>query len=306
MFTRDSLKKSLGWLAGLGGIVCYTIAYAFLPQNHVAYSVLLNIADVLVIGVVVGYLSSVAQWSGVFKKDIQDIVMGEKLLGDRKDIESIWENVTKQLLKNKFADIQKPLLTALKNNLPEEEAISYYEDYDADILVEWRDINAGIITTSETMSFFLVTESKKEFRLPVRTFTVGNESDCKIEEPIIEVDGEKAQITTQQQIRNKNNELVNESSVILSGRQRYRVKYTRKKTYNINNDYYIALKSQFLINDISVTLNLPENIEATFIERGTNIDFETVKKTKRCIKMKLKGVIFPKQGYVFALKVTNP
>lgn len=51
-------------------------------------------------------------------------------------------------------------------------------------------------------------------------------------------------------------------------------------------------------------LNLPDDIEAMFICRGTQLDFDdiTTGSPKR-IEKKYKGIILPRQGYVFALHV---
>jgi hypothetical protein len=53
-----------------------------------------------------------------------------------------------------------------------------------------------------------------------------------------------------------------------------------------------------------VAIELPEGLEGLFLERGTNQDFEIVKNTKQNIKLRYKGIIFPKQGYIFVLRKT--
>ncbi|MBD5219467.1 MAG: hypothetical protein HDS72_04380 [Bacteroidales bacterium] len=301
MFSIESLKRSVGYICAFAGITCYVIAYAACAEGSLAYKILLNIADVLIIGVVVGYLSNVAQWAGVFKKEIQDIVFGKKLVGERKDIEEVWSNVTKQILKNKFADIHKDLLLAMKKNLPADDAISYYDDYDSDIVIDWVNKEQGIIKTVETMSFFLISETDKEITLPLKTFTIGNPSECIVTQPEITVDGKIPTIHHEKQRKDDSGELVDVSFVRLKGKNRYQVRYVREKKYDVNKDYFIGLKSQYLIHDLCVSLTLPDGLDATFIERGTNISFIKVKKEKSYIKMKLKGVIFPQQGYIFAL-----
>jgi hypothetical protein len=56
---------------------------------------------------------------------------------------------------------------------------------------------------------------------------------------------------------------------------------------------------------MKVCLDLHENINATFLERGTQNQFETIKKSKNRIEMKYKGIVLPKQGYIFALQTTT-
>lgn len=207
------------------------------------------------------------------------------------------------MFKFKFADIHRDLLSALRLTLPGEEDISYYEDHDSDITLEWIDRDKGIVKSIEAITFTLVAESDKRIALPVRTYTLmSGRTDGTVSNPDILVDGAKPEIENNQPTK-KGNEIHHSSTVFLSGKKQYCVSYIREKTYCIYEDYFIGLKSQFILKNLTVTLNLPDGIEATFIERGTNIGFTDVKNSKCHIKKKLKGVIFPKQGYIFALKV---
>lgn len=303
MFSKSTIKKSVGVICAIIGIALYVIGYGFLNIDGVASKIIINIADVLVIGVVVGYLSSVAQWSGVFKREIQNIVFGKEFIGERKDIETIWANVTKQLIKNRFSEIHKDLLRAIRDNtLPSDESVSYYEDHDSDISLEWVDRDNGIVKSIEAITFTLVAESEKKIILPLKTYSILGQAHGNVSNPKILVDG-AAPTLKHNPPKKIGNETEHSSIVTLEGKRQYSVSYTREKQYCIYDDYFIGFRSQYILKNLTVTLNLPSDIEATFIERGTNIRFENVKNTKDCIKKKLKGVIFPKQGYIFALRV---
>lgn len=180
----------------LFGGVCYIIGYIlkYSPHNQIIPDILLKIADILVIGVVVGYLTSLAQWSGVFKSEIQNIIFGKSFIGVRSDIESVWYNVTKQLFKYKFETIHKDLFDSLKQTLPNDDTVSYYEDYDIDIKVEWVDKDKGLIKTTENIDFVLSAESDNEFSYTIKTSSIiDNDNpvseECKILPPSIKIDG---------------------------------------------------------------------------------------------------------------------
>ena len=303
MFSKSTRKKSIGIVCAVAGLFLYIIGYFFLDLDGIASKIIINIADVLVIGVVVGYLSSVAQWAGVFKREIQDIVFGKEFIGERKDIETIWGNVTKQLIKNRFSEIHKDLLPAIRANaLPSDESVSYYEDHDSDITIEWVDRDNGMIKSVEAITFTLTADSEKKITLPIRTFSITGKGQNGVSDPMILVDGVKPNYKNNPPVK-RGNETEYSSTVFLEGKRQYCVSYTREKKYCIYEDYFIGFSSQFILKNLTVTLNLPDGIEATFIERGTNIRFDSVKNTKECIKRKLRGVIFPKQGYIFALRV---
>ena len=52
---------------------------------------------------------------------------------------------------------------------------------------------------------------------------------------------------------------------------------------------------------MTITLNLPDDLKATFICRGTPNDFIKVKKEENTIEYMYKGLILQRQGYIFAL-----
>lgn len=307
MFSKESFKRSIGYICAVVGLACYIIAYAWIQKDSVAYNILLNIADVLVIGVVVGYLSSVAQWAGVFKKDIQDIVFGNKLVGERKDIEEVWSNITKQMFKFKFADIHKKILYALKEVLPSDEDISYYEDYDADSKIEWVDREKGIIKCYDNFSMFIVVESDKKFDYTITSWLVEDENQAngRSSETLQVVVDNKKLSNLKTIIKKDGTEIKRETIIPLSGKKRYFLQYSRVQQYCIFDDYYIAFRAKYITNGLKVSLELPQDIEALFIERGTMEEFQNVKISKSHIKKLYKNVIFPKQGYIFALKVNN-
>lgn len=306
MFSKYTFKQSIGWLMALIGLVFYAIGYYCKYINPAAFwtDIFIKIGDVLIIGVVVGYLTGVAQWSGIFKKEIQDIIYGKEFLNKRNDIESLWYNVTKQMFKFKFADIHKDLLATLRNTLPGEDDISYYEDYDADTKVEWVDPKSGLIKSIDTFAMYIVAESDKAFSYPIKSWTIANEQSSKTdykETLNVCLDGITLNNLKSTQTRD-GNEICSETNIPLQGKKRYFLQYTREKTYNINEDYYIGFKAKYLTKNLKVSLELPEDIEAVFIERGTSDEFKNVKNSKNHIKKVYKGVIFPKQGYIFALK----
>lgn len=273
-------------------------------QSYVIWSdLLIKLGDVLIIGVVVGYLTSVAQWSGIFKKEIQDIVFGKEFLNKRNDIEDIWYRVTKQMFKFKFSDIHRDMLDALRQILPKEDDISYYEDYDADTKVEWVDRERGLIKSIDTFAIFIVTESEKEFSYPIKSWTITDDDDNEnIRQSIkVCVDG-KTMSDLKTSTKREGDEICSETLIPLKGKKRYFLQYTREKIYNINEDYYIAYRAKYITKNLKVSLELPDDIEALFVERGTTNEFLNVKNSKHHIKKSYKGVIFPKQGYIFALK----
>ena len=266
MFSKYSLKQSVGWIMAVVGIGCYVVGYiSRLNYPHAFWpEIFIKIADVLVIGVVVGYLTGIAQWAGIFKKEVRDIVYGDDFLKRRNDIEEIWYKVTKRMFKFKFSAIHRDLLDALRHTLPGDDDISYYEDYDADTRVEWVDKENGIIKTIDTIAMDIVTESDKEFSYPIKSWTIANDDNSVHHSLEVYVDDILLE-NLDTDIQRVGNEMVATTQIPLKGKKRYFLKYTREKTYDINQDFYIAYRAKYVTKNLTVSLELPDDVKALFI-----------------------------------------
>lgn len=301
LLSYKHFRSGSAWIILILGILFYCFGYFYIDSTSCWREVVIKIADVLVIGVILGYLSNAAQFLGIFKQDLQDIIYGKDFVKKRKDLYPLWETLSKELFKNKFPSIHKALLNVINNYFPKDE-ISYYNDYERHTTIEWINKDKGIIKVTDYISFELIADSTDSFLYPIKTWTrVIN--DEVYQDKMIEflVNRSCIEIEESNSVKYKD-EICLEQKIKLEGSTKYEIQYTREKIYNINEDYYIGFRANYIVNKLRVYLNLPEDIEAMFICRGTQYDFEDVKthSTKQ-IDKKYKGIILPRQGYVFAL-----
>lgn len=297
-------RSSSAWLFFIIGVILYYIGYFQCESFSVWKEICIKIADVLVIGVILGYLSNAAQFLGIFKQDLQDIIYGKDFIKQRKDITPLWEAVSKQLFQNKFPTIHKDFLKVINGYFPKNE-VSYYNDYESNITIEWINSEEGLMRVTDSISFELIADSESEFEYPFKTWTkVIKEKRYENKITEITVNGNIPNIENVGEF-NDDSGICHEQKIKLKGSTRYEIKYVREKIYNINEDFYIGFRSKYIVNRLRVCLDYPENIDAIFICRGTQLDFENVKHSKRSIEKKYKNIILPRQGYIFALRKIN-
>lgn len=297
-----NFRAGSAWIILIMGIALYVVGYFYVNDNSIWKEILIKLGDVLVIGVILGYLSNASQFLGIFKKDLQDIIYGKEFLKTRTDIQPLWENVSKEMFKNKFPKIHKDLLDTVSGYLPKNE-VSFYDDYEAHIKIEWQDKERGIISVTDEVEFTLIAETENEFTYPLKTWTsVKNKTDCEAQLLSFSVNnnpfeyGEGVKTVEDGRICTK-------YEFKLNGYTRYDIKYSRRQIYNINDDYYIGFRAHYIVNKLRVSLEHPEDISAEFICRGTTKDFiDAATPTRNKIEKKYKGIILPRQGYIFALK----
>lgn len=317
IFTKQSFIEGAGWIALMFGLLFYIGGYVLLywaewfkvnsacQRMDFWANLVINVGDILLVGGVVGFLTSVAQWKGIISQELTNIIYGKELLSKRADLELIWENVTKQLFKNKFRPIHRDILDSINHYLPTDNEISYYDNFSEDITVKWEDKDNGIVITTEIMSFDIIAESESEIDYSVYSRTIvnpalGEPKDC-VRHTIFLNDEECTQVNTTHE--RKGVFVVMNTSMQLKGSKKYHFKFIIEKKYNLKDDYYIAYKAKRYIHNMHVSLLLDEGMSAEFIERGEYDPFIEVKNTKQNIIMDHSGVILPHQGFVFALNI---
>ena len=303
ILSTNNLRTGAAWLFLIIGLILYWIGFFYFDDSSLYSKISIKIADVLVIGVVLGFITNAAQFIGIFKQDLQDIIYGKEFIKQRKDIYPLWENLSKELFKNKFPSLHKELLNTVNGYLPKDE-VSYYNDYEIHTSIEWVDKDKGIIKVTDKVSFDLISETTDEIKYPIKSWT-------KIKDRIhytnsitqITVNGNKpTDIKYIGERQDVEGSLCQEQQLSLQGFTKYEIKYTREKTYNIDDDYYVGFRAKYIVNKLRVCLVLPNEIEAIFTSRGTQKDFEDIINKNNQIERRYRGIVLPRQGYIFSLK----
>lgn len=299
-----SWRSAIPWLVLIIGVGAYVLAFTTFYENKFVKEILMTVGNVLVVGVMFGFLSNVSQLLGIFKEELQKIIYGKEFLSCRKDMQALWESVSKELFKDKFPKISERLLKSVANYLPQDE-VSFYDEYEPHYTITWEDREKGIISVQEETKFELIAESTNKFLYPLKTWT--RVSPNSVYENKIEsftVNGSKPIVEFNDTYQECDN-ICHEQRIALQGSTKYEIAYIRKKKYCIDEDYYLGFCAKYIVNNLRVSLLLPEGIEAIFISRGTQEEFQDMSSTKKRIEKRYKKIILPKQGFVFALRKTN-
>lgn len=301
IFSHSNFRAGCAWIFLILGLILYWCGYFVINRESVWKEVAIKFGDVLVIGVILGYLTTAAEMLGVFKRELQNIICGKEFLNNQKDINPLWEAVSKQMFKEKFPSIHKNFLKVIKGYFPAEE-VSYYNDYEVHTTVEWEDKENHMIKVTDDTRFELISETDKEFIYPLKSW-ITTKSKRKYPSTVKEflINGEPPKIKEKKDYYEEDN-YCEEKYIRLKGNTKYEISHKKETVYNLSDDYFIGFRAKYIVNNFRVSLDLPEGIEAIFICRGTQEDFKYVKNTKKSIETTYKGVILPRQGYIFALR----
>ena len=244
ILSTSNFRTGAAWLFLIVGICLYAAGFFFIDEKSVWSKVAIKVADVLVIGVVLGFITNAAHFIGIFKQDLQDIIYGKEFVKQRKDIYPLWENLSKELFKNKFPTLHKELLKTVNGYLPQDE-VSYYNDYEIHTSIEWVDEEKGVIKATDKVAFDLISETTDIIPYPIKTWTtIKNEQEYTNKIVQITVNGNKPnEIKFIGEKKDVEGSLCQEQQLILQGSTKYEIKYTREKTYNIDDDYYVGFRA---------------------------------------------------------------
>ena len=305
MFGKKSFQAGSGWILAIFGIGLYIVGYFFIEEKEsLIREILIKIADVLVIGGVIGFLTNAAHFFGIFKGELQEIIYGKKFLSETKHIETYWDTISKQMFKNKFKFIHRDFLLTIKKYFFIQEVI-YYNDYEVHCDIVWVDENKGIMKVTDRVILDLIADSTADFEYQftiwskmVNNSPVDDEvSNFKVNDCLVAVDEPKVTVN--------GNSLCKLRTIPLKGSTKYKISYIRTRTYSIFNDYCLGFRSKYIVNTLRVNLTHPKNIIVDFYALGTQNEFATLNNTETNVEYKYEGIILPKQGYIFAFRKSD-
>ncbi len=300
----STLKNSIVLLIifGILGLAAYVVG--FIIEDSLWHEILLQVGNVLVIGVVIGFLSNGEEFLGIYQKAIQNTIFGEEFLENQKDVSKYWKATSKQMFKNKFPDIHEDFLAVINANFPTNE-VSYYNDYEMTSNMEWVDEPKNIVKVTDVVTFDLIADTVTEFNYPLKNWiNASNEGrEVKTNMLYFKVNGVDKKSSTNPEITYENGERCEKRDIKLSGSKEYHIEYKIEKTFNILEDHCKAFKAKYIVKNCRVEYEVPSNIHIQFESRGTLNDFENVGSQKSSkISKRYRGILLPRQGFIMALQ----
>lgn len=293
---NDDIKTGIKWLLIGGAVILLVVGYWDpLQQASVTWwwNLLPKVGEIIIVGGIIGYISNESTILNSYRSELIKVITCADHLNKRKDVDKIWENVTKVLFKSKFPKIHSELLKVIKSYLPTNE-VSYYDDYEVTTTIEY--VGDGKIKVTDDADFYLEAESDKKFTFEQDNWVVKG-TEFKM---AIKIDDEEVKIKqTQEDNKNQTHYVC---TIELKGKQRYHVEKQTTKIYPLNEDRYIAFRAKYITNNFKITFVTPANLELEFTERGTQNAFKCKPLgSGTTTEYKYPGILLPRQGYVAVL-----
>lgn len=278
-------------------------------SHEVWFRLMEKAGDLILISSIISFLIDSAEYLGIFKRELEEVIYDTKFLKKRNDIEDIWMKVSKVLFQSKFPNISTGLMSAVKNYYSPDEKLklNYYSDYRNTYTVSYDDDNPDVIHVESKTSYVLKVEDEKDFDFPMRYWTCVSDEKKKSVEAImssITVNEEKINDIGTPEITYDNNVVCYKFKLKLKGSTEYRVKQILNQKYNLKEDNFLGFRARWLVNDMRIQLFHPADMKILFVNRATAKGFEINNNTDTFKEYEYKGLILKHQGYVIILNRT--
>lgn len=303
---REKIYNNLFWILLIVGIAVIYIS-SWDTFNVYVQGILEKIGlSVLSSGVFASVLKSI-QFTGLFKKEIEKIVLGTKFIENRNDLPQLWKKVSKSVYDKKFPSISDELDDLILDFYLPIKHKYYYEDFRYTLKIdELTDDNIIKFTQSFYFKVILAegeTEAKLESVFAIdKSPEIGNLINERIYYKIDGVDilSEITPETTEDEFEKKI-KLV----TIVQNKKEFLVETSERREYCIKEDNFKLLRVSAITKEMDVSITYPENMSVSFFNIGLVNKFERkhVEHTRTISRVHKKGLVLPYQGFGIAFGI---
>lgn len=269
------------------------------------YKLLEKGSDIILVSSLISFLLDSAEYMGIFKRDLEEIIYDTRFLEKRNDIEDIWVRVSKVFTKLKFPQISTPLMQAVKNFYTSDDdlKLSYYSDYRNVYTITFDEQDEHFINVKSETSFTLKVEDSKEFNFPMRYWNCvaeNNQGSVTVNSDHISVNGKPTKV--KDPVKSYQDGMICHTfNLELKGSTEYHITQENHQRYDLRQDNYLGFRARWLVNDMRIQIFHPGNLKLLFVNRATANGFKNNKETEEFSEYEYKGLILKNQGYIIIL-----
>jgi hypothetical protein len=301
-------KTNILYFFVIAAIVLLVFAYFVFTKNTTEFDLFKNLGFTLVSGGVFAVIVKSEQFSEIFQNELRNIIYGEENLKNRKDLEPLWEKVTKALCNQKFKLISKKLHDSVKQFYLPINHEYYYKNHSVDIHIEFDEQNTDyLIVTEETKTNLISDDNnpiiyKFSTSIPYPT----HESELTLYELLSFTVNNSPKILDKKQlsIEKRDGTLFVECNYEVEDKRSYIIIRKEKKRYNLKENSFRQHNANWLYDNFFMDLTYPNNLNIKFIETGVINKWELEQKDTtnfKRLKASYSGLIFKKQGFLLLL-----
>ncbi len=289
------------WILFIIGLSCFIVGYIKNDKTFSSYDFLHGVGELILIGCVFSFFSSYRYITMGYRKELSNLLYGDEFLRQRKDIDKIWESVSKIIFCSRLPKISNKLLEIIKCYYFPVDSVCYYHDYVTTIRIRWDNDDRNYIIVEEDIKYKLIADTKEKFTTEHFYWvnTGGEDDSYAYARMEFNINGNNYE--SQGEYSDESKGIFIKEKIELSTEYEYVIIKKVYRRYKLENDNFICYRSKYIVNNMDVNVVHPQDLQITFVENGVQGNFDRNYAHNECCIFKYKGLILSKQGYIIIL-----
>lgn len=302
---KNWIYAHIHWLLFIIGLICFIVGYIKEDRTFNLYDFLHGAGELILIGCVFSFFSSYRYITMGYRKELSNLLYGDEFLRQRKDIDKIWESVSKIIFCSRLPKISNKLLEIIKHYYFPMDSVCYYHDYITTIHIRWDDEDRDYIIVEEDIKYKLVADTNEMIKTEhFYLVNTGGQEDAHAY-ACMEFNINETTYKFQGKYLEQHQGICIKERIELSNNYEYKITKKVYRRYKLENDNFICYRSKYIVNNMDVNIVYPNDLHITFVENGVQGNFDRNQAHNECCIFKYKGLILSKQGYIIILTKNN-
>ena len=293
---RDYIYRNLFWM-----LISFSIAiffWAYLCEDAYVRHILTQAGiAILSSGVFAAALKS-RQFSGLFKEELEKIILGSEFIKNRKDLPDLWKAISKSIYREKFPHISEELeRIVLEHYFPTDHDF-YYKDFHVDIQIT-EITDDFIIKYVQTSRYTVIMSDDKTDSVLIQESEIDQESETQVVNQLdfFTINGVKQELDEDEST--KSDPTKTKYVIPILGCNRYKIHSQYTREYSLSGENYKKFTMNYITDGMIVVVDFPEDVKVSFFNIGMVDSFSEhlAPRSHRISRIHEKGLILPYQGF---------
>jgi len=298
--TTDTFLANIAWFFIIIGLLLIMLSLWDKLDTQFSH-VLEKIGFTILTSGVFAAIMKSFQFIGIFKKEIEDVILNSKFMEKRNDLPELWKKVSESVYKQKFPELSESLQEIILSSYFPTNHTYYYEDATITINIDEFDVDCNIKYTQTCKLKVVLAENIDEVTMS-QTYTLDKIENVTLDNSewlYFKIDGVEKMEEMKEEITETEFKSSKKRSLLVSGKKSFILETKEKREYNIKNDNIKLFRVGCITKEMDVSISYPENLIVTFFNVGVVKRFEPkhIENKNAISRIHKNGLILPSQGF---------
>lgn len=281
-------------------------------ESHTISNIITSIATVVLSSGVFSSITKSRHFLNIFSNEMKEIIYTEKFLSKQKNIDEIWNVITKSICNENFHKISERLFTKIKSNYLPINHNFYYENFNLELHVKFpEDGGTDYVVIKEITKVDLICEDLNiiDYYFSSNIDFIGDEPDKTTHDITkFEVNSIDKLSKLKKDISRVDDVLRVKVNCELEGSYKYSINKVEVKKYPIKLNGNRVHSARKIYNNFKLAVYYPKNLRVRFAKLGLDDDWSVpdiydISDNVRYLKTSYDGIFFQNQGYMLTFAV---